>query len=189
MNLAPEAGVSQGMVDVDMKVSLQLLAELPVLERSPCLACMKLEPLQAVMDSVAEQLSDTLKDSSCYTPFHSASAQICMEDKGRRERAASDKILVDSHSCNLQGSDWNGQVKLGNGQFVGVNYLQSVTPNLALGGEAFWLGQQRKSGAGFAARYADKEHVATAQVATTGLVSLAYLRRLSEKVCLHLHCC
>ena len=34
-----------------------------------------------------------------------------------------------------------------------------------------------------AARYADKEHVATAQVATTGLVSLAYLRRLSEKVC------
>ncbi len=86
-------------------------------------------------------------------------------------------------STQLQGSDWNGQVKIGNGQFVGVNYLQSVTPNLALGGEAFWLGQQRKSGAGFAARYADKEHVATAQVATTGLVSLAYLRRLSEKVC------
>ena len=89
---------------------------------------------------------------------------------------------------NLQGSDWNGQVKLGNGQFVGVNYLQSVTPNLALGGEAFWLGQQRKSGAGFAARYADKEHVATAQVATTGLVSLAYLRRLSEKVRLQQPC-
>ena len=89
----------------------------------------------------------------------------------------------------LQGADWNGQVKLGNGQFVGVNYLQSVTPNLALGGEAFWLGQQRKSGAGFAARYADKEHVATAQVATTGLVSLAYLRRLSEKVRLQLPCC
>jgi len=82
----------------------------------------------------------------------------------------------------LQGADWNGQVKLGNGQFVGVNYLQSVTPNLALGGEAFWLGQQRKSGAGFAARYADKENVATAQVATTGLVSVAYLRRISEKV-------
>ena len=94
-----------------------------------------------------------------------------------------------SYNSNLQGTDWNGQVKLGNGQFVGVNYLQSVTPNLALGGEAFWLGQQRKSGAGFAARYADKEHVATAQVATTGLVSLAYLRRLSEKVRLQLPCC
>ena len=81
-----------------------------------------------------------------------------------------------------QGSDWNGQVKLGNSQFVGVNYLQSVTPHLALGGEAFWLGQQRKSGAGFAARYANDAHVATAQLATTGLVSLTYLRRISEKV-------
>ena len=102
----------------------------------------------------------------------------------KAERAAQQQLFAgDSHyPGNVQGADWNGQVKLGNGQFVGVNYLQSVTPNLALGGEAFWLGQQRKSGAGFAARYADKEHVATAQVATTGLVSLAYLRRLSEKV-------
>jgi hypothetical protein len=82
----------------------------------------------------------------------------------------------------VQGSDWNGQVKLGNSQFVGLNYLQSVTPTLALGGEAFWLGQQRKSGAGFAARLASDAYVATAQIATTGLVSLTYLRRISEKV-------
>ena len=81
-----------------------------------------------------------------------------------------------------QGADWNGQVKLGNNEFYGVNYLQSVTPHLALGGEAFWLGQQRKSGAGFAARHADAAHVATCQVATTGLVSLTYLQKVSEKV-------
>ena len=99
--------------------------------------------------------------------------------------------------CCAQGSDWNAQVKLGNAEFVGINYLQSVTPTLALGGEAFWLGQQRKSGAGFAARLADEQQVATAQVATTGLVSLTYLRRISEKVtprmlvcCCHaLHAC
>ena len=84
--------------------------------------------------------------------------------------------------CVAQGGDWNAQLKLGNSEFVGLNYLQSVTPRLALGGEAFWLGQQRKSGAGFAARHADDKHVATAQVATTGLVSLTYLRRISEKV-------
>lgn len=36
---------------------------------------------------------------------------------------------------------------------AGINYLQSVTPNLALGGEAFWLGQQRRSGVGFAFRH------------------------------------
>eukprot|EP00959_Pyramimonas_sp_CCMP1952_P252402 5273620-Pyramimonas_sp.AAC.1 len=40
---------------------------------------------------------------------------------------------------------------------------QSVTPTLALGGEAFWLGSQRKSGVGFAARHASSSCVATAQ--------------------------
>jgi mitochondrial import receptor subunit TOM40 len=30
---------------------------------------------------------------------------------------------------------------------------QSVTNNLALGGEGYWLGHHRKSGIGFAARY------------------------------------
>ncbi|KAK9821212.1 hypothetical protein WJX81_000004 [Elliptochloris bilobata] len=85
---------------------------------------------------------------------------------------------------DFKGGDWNGQVKLGNNEFYGLNYLQSVTPSLALGGEAFWLGQQRKSGAGFAARHADAAHVATCQVATTGLVSLTYLQKVSEKVSL-----
>lgn len=66
--------------------------------------------------------------------------------------------------------------------FAGVNYLQSVTPRLALGGEAFWLGQQRKSGTGFASRYTGDAFVATAQVATTGLVSLTYVQKISEKV-------
>ena len=57
-----------------------------------------------------------------------------------------------------------------------------MTPKLALGGEAFWLGQQRKSGTGFAARYSGDKCVATGQVATTGLVSLTYVQRISEKV-------
>lgn len=66
----------------------------------------------------------------------------------------------------------------------GINYFQSVTPSLALGGEAFWLASQLKSGAGFAARHTGANHVATAQVATTGLLSLAYLHRVSDKVSL-----
>jgi mitochondrial import receptor subunit TOM40 len=57
-----------------------------------------------------------------------------------------------------------------------------VTPRLALGGEAFWLGQQRKSGTGFAGRFMGDAFVATAQVATTGLVSLTYVQKISEKV-------
>ena len=33
---------------------------------------------------------------------------------------------------------------------AGMNYLQAVTPRLALGGEAFYLGLQRKCGIGLA---------------------------------------
>eukprot|EP00898_Chlorokybus_atmophyticus_P006067 jgi/Chlat1/6461/Chrsp45S05973 len=83
-----------------------------------------------------------------------------------------------------KGLDWNGQFKLGSSGFYGLNYIQSVTPNLALGGEAFYLSQQRKSGVGFAGRYATENMVATAQVASTGLVSLSYVRRLGDKVAL-----
>ena len=39
-----------------------------------------------------------------------------------------------------------------------------------------------KSGVGFAARHQGDKHIATAQIATTGLVSLNYAHRLSEKV-------
>ena len=65
---------------------------------------------------------------------------------------------------------------------AGLNYLQSITPQLAAGGEIFWLSQQRKSGVGFSVRQAADKHVATAQVATTGLVSLGYLQKINEKV-------
>ena len=37
--------------------------------------------------------------------------------------------------------------------FSGLVGNQSVTPTVALGGEVFWLGHQRKSGIGFAGRY------------------------------------
>lgn len=40
-----------------------------------------------------------------------------------------------------------------------------------------------KSGVGFAARHQGDQHVATAQIATTGLISLNYAHKLSEKVC------
>ena len=70
---------------------------------------------------------------------------------------------------------------------LGFNYLQSVTPKLALGGETFWLSQAMKSGVGFAARHQGDQHVATAQVATTGLISLNYAHKLSDKVCCDTH--
>eukprot|EP00245_Coleochaete_scutata_P007146 TRINITY_DN22248_c0_g1_i1.p1 TRINITY_DN22248_c0_g1~~TRINITY_DN22248_c0_g1_i1.p1 ORF type:complete len:329 (-),score=68.07 TRINITY_DN22248_c0_g1_i1:567-1553(-) len=91
------------------------------------------------------------------------------------------QVLVD---LDYKGSDFQSQLKLGNNAFYGFNYIQSVTPQLALGGEAFWLGQQRKSGLGFAARWNSEKAVATGQIASTGMVALTYVQRVSEKVAL-----
>jgi mitochondrial import receptor subunit TOM40 len=91
------------------------------------------------------------------------------------------QVMVD---LDYKGLDTQAQLKLGNGGFYGVNYLQSVSDALSLGGEGFWLGGQKKSGVGFAARYADDKTVATGQVATTGLVSLTYTAKVSDKAML-----
>ena len=65
---------------------------------------------------------------------------------------------------------------------AGANYFQSVTPNLSAGAEVFWLSKGNKSGTGFAFRHTGKQHVGTCQIATTGLASLTYVHRVSEKV-------
>ena len=43
-----------------------------------------------------------------------------------------------------QGKDWNGQVKWGTSNFYGANYFQSVTPGWSVGGEVFYLAEQRR---------------------------------------------
>jgi len=85
---------------------------------------------------------------------------------------------------DLKGGDWNGQVKLGNPAFLGLNYFQSLTPKLSAGGEFFWLHNNLKSGVGLAMRHQGDRHVATMQVATTGILSMQYLHKVNEKVSL-----
>ncbi|KAI5006738.1 mitochondrial import receptor subunit TOM40-1-like [Hordeum vulgare subsp. vulgare] len=87
-------------------------------------------------------------------------------------------------SLDYKGKDFRTQCQFGNNGFYGTNYIQSVTKNLSLGTEGFWLGQQSKSGVGFLARYDTKKMVATGQIASTGLVSLSYVQKVSEKVSL-----
>uniref|UniRef100_A0A7S0V429 Mitochondrial import receptor subunit TOM40 n=1 Tax=Polytomella parva TaxID=51329 RepID=A0A7S0V429_9CHLO len=91
------------------------------------------------------------------------------------------QVMVDA---DVKGADWNGQVKLGNPGFLGVNYFQSVTPKLSVGGEFFWLQPNLKSGVGLAARHVDAGNVATLQVATTGILSMQYTHRVTEKISL-----
>ncbi|XP_039129769.1 LOW QUALITY PROTEIN: mitochondrial import receptor subunit TOM40-1-like [Dioscorea cayenensis subsp. rotundata] len=85
---------------------------------------------------------------------------------------------------DYKGTDYRAQFQLGNNAFYGGNYIQSVTPHLSVGSEFFWLGHQRKSGIGLAARYNTDKMVATAQVASTGIVALSYVQKVSEKVSL-----
>ncbi|KAJ4973359.1 hypothetical protein NE237_006533 [Protea cynaroides] len=85
---------------------------------------------------------------------------------------------------DYKGKDYRTQFQLGNGALFGASYIQSVTPHLSLGSEVFWAGQHRKSGIGFAARYNTDKMVATGQVASTGMVALSYVQKVSEKVSL-----
>jgi mitochondrial import receptor subunit TOM40 len=99
-----------------------------------------------------------------------------------KEREYSQMML----DVDVKGLDWQAQAKVGSGEFYGVNYIQSVTERVALGGEGFYLGanQGGKSGVGFAARYNDDDVIATAQVATTGMCSLTYCQKVGEKAML-----
>uniref|UniRef100_A0A0D9VTH5 Mitochondrial import receptor subunit TOM40-1 n=1 Tax=Leersia perrieri TaxID=77586 RepID=A0A0D9VTH5_9ORYZ len=85
---------------------------------------------------------------------------------------------------DYKGTDYRAQFQIGNNAFYGANYMQSVTPNLSMGTEIFWLGHQRKSGIGFASRYNTDKMVGTLQVASTGIVALSYVQKVSEKVSL-----
>nr|XP_043636428.1 mitochondrial import receptor subunit TOM40-1-like [Erigeron canadensis] len=85
---------------------------------------------------------------------------------------------------DYKGTDYRGQMQLGNGGLVGASYIQSVTPHLSLGGEVFWAGQHRKSGLGYAARYSTDKMVTSGQIASTGMVALSYVQKVSEKVSL-----
>lgn len=71
------------------------------------------------------------------------------------------------------------------GIFIG-SYLQSVTPNLALGLESVW---QRQAGSvgpetalSYVARYATKDWIASAQLQAQGALQATYWRRIAERV-------
>ncbi|KAH7387780.1 hypothetical protein KP509_16G040700 [Ceratopteris richardii] len=84
---------------------------------------------------------------------------------------------------DYKGRDFQSQVQFGNNAFYSANYIQSVTPNVAFGVEGFWLGHQRKSGLGIAARYNSDKWIGTCHV-SSGMLSMNYLQRVSDKIAL-----
>jgi mitochondrial import receptor subunit TOM40 len=95
---------------------------------------------------------------------------------------------------DYQGADFTASAKAMNpsileggvtGIFVG-DYLQSITPRLALGLNAVWqraaMNQGPETMISYAARYKGDDWIGTAQLATLGTLRLSYWRRLAEKV-------
>ncbi len=85
------------------------------------------------------------------------------------------QVMMDT---DLKGGDWNAQVKVGAPGFLGLNYFQSITPKLSAGGEFFWLPSNAKSGVGLAVRHQGDKHVATCQIATTGIMNAQYTHKV-----------
>ncbi|CAH9074157.1 unnamed protein product [Cuscuta epithymum] len=104
--------------------------------------------------------------------------------KGNAQLASEQHMSHGMVNFDYKGKDYRAQFQLGSGALLGASYIQSVTPNLSLGGEVFWAGQHRKSGIGYVARYNTDKMVAAGQVASTGTVSLSYVQKVSEKVSL-----
>jgi mitochondrial import receptor subunit TOM40 len=71
------------------------------------------------------------------------------------------------------------------GIFIG-NYLQSVTPSLAIGLEAVWqrqgLTQGPETALSYCAKYKGNDWIASAQLQAQGAISTSYWRRLTDKV-------
>ncbi|PBP23902.1 hypothetical protein BUE80_DR005217 [Diplocarpon rosae] len=71
------------------------------------------------------------------------------------------------------------------GIFIG-SYLQSVTPNLALGLETIWqraaLNQGPETAMSYCAKYKGSDWIASAQLAAGGALSTSYWRKLTDKV-------
>eukprot|EP00775_Hariotina_reticulata_P013594 gene13594-13719_t len=102
-----------------------------------------------------------------------------ISEKGLSNEAGQSQVMAD---IDVKGKDWNGQVKLGSPQFLGLNYFQSVTPSLSAGGEFFWLGGQLRSGLGLAVRHTGDKHTATMQLASTGILSAQYAHKVTDKL-------
>jgi mitochondrial import receptor subunit TOM40 len=92
------------------------------------------------------------------------------------------------------GADFSASVKAMNpsileggltGIFIG-DYLQSITPRLALGLNAMWQRAAMNTGpdtlVSYAARYKGDDWIASGQLVAAGGLQLSYWRRLAEKV-------
>jgi len=80
-----------------------------------------------------------------------------------------------------RGVDYSLGLKLGNAGVVGASYLQSITPNLALGGELQYIGVRRITIWSAVARYELGRNTFTGNIASMGAMSLSSHHKINEK--------
>ena len=109
----------------------------------------------------------------------SDSLLVRMQAQAAPEQYSSNSFKAD---VDYKGGDFSAAAYVIGGGLLGGSYLQSVSQNLAIGGECFYhaLNRRVRGGAG-ALRYVwggKGEHVATAKVGSFGNVELAYQRKV-----------
>ena len=115
--IASEKGMSQAMFDLDFKVWGRMVVGLRLVGTGAC---------------------------TCWLHCSFPALGRNRRDGWRRARNTDSPLLLCSPHLAPQGKDWNGQLKYGTSNFYGANYFQSVTPRLSLGGEVFYLAEQRR---------------------------------------------
>jgi hypothetical protein len=90
-------------------------------------------------------------------------------------------------SLTAQQENWNAKVLTGSGGYFQTSAFARVTERLALGAEAFYVGQAGGkpgglTGAAVSGRYAGVENVVTATVSSPSSAQLTWMRRYGEKV-------
>ncbi|XP_010500600.1 PREDICTED: probable mitochondrial import receptor subunit TOM40-2 [Camelina sativa] len=104
--------------------------------------------------------------------------------KGTAQLTNEEHMSQGQLTFDYKGSDYRTQLQVGNGSIYGANYIQHVTPHLSLGGEVFWIGQNRKSGVGYTGRYETDKMIASGQVSSNGLAVMNYVQKVTEKLSL-----
>lgn len=82
---------------------------------------------------------------------------------------------------DYSGEDYTLNFKLSNGPLIGMTYFQSITKNVALGGEGYFYGKHRKVISQYYAKYSSEKWAGVVSSGAMGIYQFQYLRRVGER--------
>lgn len=102
-------------------------------------------------------------------------------------RAQAQVASEEGQSNALVDFDYKGETctvnaKLSQGPLFGLSYFQSITKNLAVGGEGYYHDEHKKTVMSYAARYNSDKFAVMGVYGSMGTLQLQYLQKLDERV-------